>query len=322
METTVPLVSVGLPVYNGAASIERALDSLLAQDFDDFEIVICDNASEDTTAKICAARAEQDSRIRFFVNPTNVGLVGNFNRTFELSRGTYFKWAAHDDWHAPDSLSTCVDLLQANLTAVACGTGVAMFDEDGSPVGEWVPPVDLDVPEPHRRFHRLIFMLGQPHLLFGMMRSSALARTRLMQSYLGSDRTLLAELSLLGPIVKTPDILHYYTLSSATRRGYPPSVVYSFANRDRLPLRTPRLIVKHLEIVKQSEVRPRHKLLMAGSVVGRFGMRDFRRLAAELYLCAKILATRAVRWRPRGRARPGQPGSIDSAALSSTKPSA
>jgi glycosyltransferase involved in cell wall biosynthesis len=303
MEKTVPLVSVGLPVYNGAPFIERALDSLLAQDLEDFEIVICDNASEDSTAKICAARAEQDPRIRFFANPTNMGLVANFNRTFELSRGTYFKWAAHDDWHAPCSLSTCVDLLEANPTAVACGTGVAIVDEDGSPLGEWVPSVDLEIPEPHRRFHRLIFMLGQPHLLFGMMRSSALARTRLMQSYLASDRTLLAELSLLGPIVQTPDILHFYTLSSATRRDYPPSVVYSFANRDRLPLRTPRLIAKHLEIVRESEVRPSQKFLMAGSVVARFGIRDFRRLVAEAYHTARILVRRARRGHLRRTAR-------------------
>jgi glycosyltransferase involved in cell wall biosynthesis len=303
MENTTPLVSVGLPVYNGASLVERALDSLLAQDFEDFEIVICDNASEDTTAKICTGRADQDPRIRFFANTTNLGLVSNFNRTFELSRGSYFKWAAHDDWHSPRSLSTCVDLLEANPRAVACGTGVAIFDEGGNPVDEWVPSVDLAIPEPHRRFHRLIFMLGQPHLLFGMMRSSALGRTRLMQTYLGSDRTLLAELSLLGPIVHTPDILHYYTLSSPTRHGYPPSVVYSFANRDRLPLRTPRLIVKHLEIVKRSEERPYHKLLMAGSVIGRFGVRDFRRLMAEAYHTVRILALRTRRrllWRTDG----------------------
>lgn len=293
MDNTVPLVSVGLPVYNGAQFIERALDSLLAQDLDDFEIVICDNASEDTTAKICAARAEQDPRIRFFANSTNVGLVRNFNRTFELSRGRYFKWAAHDDWHAPRSLSTCVGLLEANPTAVACGTGVAIVDEDGHSLGEWIPSVDLDIPDAHRRFHRLIFMLGWPHLLFGMMRSSALARTHLMQSYLASDRTLLAELSLLGSIVQTPEILHFYTMASPTRRDYPPSVVYSFANRDRLPLRTPRLIAKHLEVVRQSEVQPRHKLVMAGSVIARFGIRDLRRLVAELYHTVRILAWRA-----------------------------
>jgi glycosyltransferase involved in cell wall biosynthesis len=300
MDKAAPLVSVGLPVYNGAQLIDRALDSLLAQDLDDFEIVICDNASEDSTAKICAARAEGDPRIRFFANETNLGLAANFNRTFELSRGTYFKWAAHDDWHAPNSLSACVELLEANPAAVACGTGVAIVDEDDDrAVGEWVPSVDLDIPEPHRRFHRLIFMLGWPHLLFGMMRSSALAHTDLMQAYLGSDRTLLAQLSLLGPIVQTPEILHYYTIASPTRRDYPPSVVYSFANRDRLPLRTPRLIVKHLEIVRDADVAPRRKVLMAGSVIGRFGIRDLRRLAAELYHSARILAGRARHGRLR-----------------------
>ena len=88
-----PLVTVGVPVYNGQRYLARALDSLLAQTFDDFEIVLCDNASEDRTAEICAAYAARDPRIRFHRNPQNLGLVRNFNRTFELAEGTYFKWA-------------------------------------------------------------------------------------------------------------------------------------------------------------------------------------------------------------------------------------
>jgi glycosyltransferase involved in cell wall biosynthesis len=295
-EGSAPLVSIGLPVYNGAACIERALDSLLGQDLDDFEIVICDNASEDATPKICAAYAARDARIRLHRNPTNVGLVANFNRTFELSRGTYFRWAAHDDWHAPDTLRTTVGLLERNPAAVACGSAVSIVDEQGRPEGIWHPTVDLDIADARRRFHRLIFMLGWPHLLFGTLRSSALGRTQLMQSYLASDRVLLAELSLLGPILHTPRTLHFYTQASTIeRRGYQPSVLYSFANRDKLPLRTARLIVKHLEVVHRSGLGPLDRAALAASVIGRFGVRDFRRLAAELYHSALILGARAVR---------------------------
>ena len=107
------------------------------------------------------------TRIQLHRNPTNVGLVANFNRTFELSRGTYFQWAAHDDWHAPDTLRTTVGLLERNPAAVACGSAVSIVDEQGRPLGVWHPTVDLDVADARQRFHRLIFMLGWPHLLFG-----------------------------------------------------------------------------------------------------------------------------------------------------------
>ena len=101
-----PLVSVGVPVYNGEATIRRALDSLLAQDMGDFEVIICDNASTDATPDIAEAYAARDDRVRLHRNPENLGLAGNFNRTVELARGPLFKWATHDDWHAPESLRT------------------------------------------------------------------------------------------------------------------------------------------------------------------------------------------------------------------------
>src|SRR5687768_698587 len=80
-----PRVSLGMPVYNGEPFIVEALDSLLAQTFEDFEIVICDNASTDGTEEICRMYAEKDERIRYFRNRTNYGYINNFNLTFRLS---------------------------------------------------------------------------------------------------------------------------------------------------------------------------------------------------------------------------------------------
>lgn len=299
MTSMPPLVSIGLPVYNGELYVARALDSLLAQDLDDFEIVICDNASQDSTAEICMAYAKRDRRVRVYSNPHNIGLAGNFNRTFDLSHGKYFKWAAHDDWHARESLRLSAALLEAHPAAVACATGVCIVDEHGTESGQWIPSVDLFTPRPHERFHRLIWTTGETHLLYGLLRSSALRQTSLMQSYLASDRTLLAELSLLGPIVHTEEILHFYTVSATARHNYRPSITYDPRNRGKLPLRTWRLIYKHLGIVRRSDLKPREKMYIAGSVLGRFGVRDFRRLAAETYHTTRILAGRAMRLRPR-----------------------
>jgi glycosyltransferase involved in cell wall biosynthesis len=289
-----PLVSVGLPVYNGEAFVARALDSLLEQDFEDFEIIICDNASHDTTYEIAASYAERDTRIRLHRNPQNLGLAGNFNRTFELSRGRYFKWAAHDDWHAPQSLRLTVQAMEENPAAVLCATGVSLVDEHGMEFDRWVPPAEMAEPEAHRRMHRLLLALGETHPMYGLIRASALGRTSLIQGYVGSDRTLLAELSLLGPFVSVPEILHFYTVSASARRSYRPSVHYDPRNAGRPPLRTWRLIHKHLDVVRRSDLTARQRLFLGRSVVRRFGIRDFRRLAAETYHAGRFVVARAT----------------------------
>src|SRR5690348_2643366 len=95
-----PRVSIGLPVYNGGRHLRAALDSLLAQTFGDFELIISDNASTDGTESICRGYAKRDDRIRYFRTKQNVGAAANFNRVFDFSRGDYFKWSGHDSVHA------------------------------------------------------------------------------------------------------------------------------------------------------------------------------------------------------------------------------
>ena len=85
--TTAPLASVGLPVYNGEAHLAKALDAVLDQDLEDFEVIVCDNASTDATADIARDYASRDARIRYHRNPRNLGLAGNFNKAFQLANG-------------------------------------------------------------------------------------------------------------------------------------------------------------------------------------------------------------------------------------------
>ena len=115
-----PAVSVGLPVYNGERYLAEAIESVLRQTFADFELVISDNASTDRTAEICRSFARADGRVRYHRNEANLGALPNFNRVFDLGRGRYFKWAAHDDVLRPELLRRCVDVLEDNRDAVVC----------------------------------------------------------------------------------------------------------------------------------------------------------------------------------------------------------
>src|SRR6516164_196463 len=109
--TSVPRLSIGLPVYNGEKYLAESLDSLLGQTFEDFELIISDNASTDSTGDICQRYAKQDSRIRYIRQPRNIGLAANHNFVIGQARGDLFKWAADDDLCARDLVRDCVDAL-------------------------------------------------------------------------------------------------------------------------------------------------------------------------------------------------------------------
>lgn len=99
-------VSIGMPVYNGEKYIQEALDSLLGQSYAQFELIISDNASTDSTEEICRLYAGKDSRIKYFRQPYNLGAAANFRFVLGKARGTYFMWAACDDKWSSDWVET------------------------------------------------------------------------------------------------------------------------------------------------------------------------------------------------------------------------
>lgn len=210
MSGQAPKVSIGLPVYNGERFLADALDSILGQTFEDFEVIVSDNASTDGTAEIAREYAARDRRIRYTQTPHNLGSGPNFNRAYELSRGRYFRWAAHDDRTAPDFLDKCVEVLDARPEVVLCHTGVAVYDEDGRLLSEPSYDLAMDVPSPSRRLAELVLAKRhQCYEVFGLIRSSTLARTRWMGCYPVGDRVLLVELALRGPFHEIPERLFF-----------------------------------------------------------------------------------------------------------------
>lgn len=111
--TTVPKVSIGMPVYNGEPFIREALDSLLAQTFTNFELIISDNASTDGTEAICREYAAMDKRIRYVRQPENRGPTANFKFVLDEAVGEYFMWAAADDRRHPDFIKIAEKVLSA-----------------------------------------------------------------------------------------------------------------------------------------------------------------------------------------------------------------
>ena len=91
----VPQITVAMPVYNGEGYVHLAIQSVLDQTYSDFELLIVDNCSTDGTLEV--VKAFSDPRIRLHVNTSNLGMVGNWNRSVELATGEYIKFLSHDD---------------------------------------------------------------------------------------------------------------------------------------------------------------------------------------------------------------------------------
>lgn len=215
-----PLVSIGLPVYNGEAYLEQALSSWCEQSFSDYELLISDNASTDRTEELCRTFAETDDRIVYHRNDRNVGAAANFNSVFHRARGEYFKWAAHDDYVAPTFLEQCLEAFVSHPAAVIAYAPPVLVDEAGQRLPyrpdrrayvdrhgkAWHvhsgTEDELASPDPIERF-RAIMEIHSIYCfeLLGLIRRHALDGSSLIASYYGSDRALLAELSLKGPFV-------------------------------------------------------------------------------------------------------------------------
>lgn len=240
-----PRLSIGLPVYNGEMFLPQAVECLLAQSFGDFEIVIGDNASTDSTQEICHDYGRRDPRIRYVRHEHNLGAVANFNRVFELSKAPLFKWAAHDDLHREAYLETCIRLLDQHPDVVLAHSGTAFVDERGKPfpfdpkAGAYVDPrTDArrkadspevgDSPSPVERFWQVLAGARWGTHCFGVIRREALFKTRLLPNFSGSDRVLLGELALLGRFKSSHELLFLrrlchngsWTFSQEELKGY------------------------------------------------------------------------------------------------------
>jgi glycosyltransferase involved in cell wall biosynthesis len=207
-----PRVSIGMPVFNGEKYLREALDSILAQTYKDFELNISDNASTDDTQNICLDYAAKDDRIHYYHNEKNIGGPNNYNRVFELSSGEYFKWAAYDDVFAPEFLEKCVNMLDKDPSIVGCYCQVGKIDQDGNFLGYYNKGLlkKTGSAKPHERFRDLLGMYYLTTPFQGVYRASLLAQTQLHGSYIGADRNLVAELSLLGRIFEIPKCLFFF----------------------------------------------------------------------------------------------------------------
>jgi len=165
---------MGMMVYNGEEFIRTALDSLLAQTYDNFEIIISDNGSTDTSPQIIQEYAARDPRIRYIQQSYNLGLIGNFNFVLEQAQqteGEYFMWTASDDWWAPTFVEKCVSILEKypNVISVFCHDFT--FSHNGGKIIDKHLPVPA-YRTPEQRLATRLLNGENPDLTYGLFRKN------------------------------------------------------------------------------------------------------------------------------------------------------
>jgi glycosyltransferase involved in cell wall biosynthesis len=205
-----PLVSVGLPVYNGVERIEAVARSVLAQDHADLELIISDNASTDGTEELCRSLAAEDPRVVYHRNPVNVGLLNNFVGALELGRGQYFRWVGDDDWLAPDCVSRGLDVFAEDPRLVLVTSQVDYTGPDGVTATAPYTGTALRSDDPVVRLTEMLRLLNESHLiidpLYGMVRREPIARIR-RRNMLREDEVYATKLALAGPWGHVPEVL-------------------------------------------------------------------------------------------------------------------
>lgn len=200
-----PLVSVVLPVYNGADTLGLAIDDILGQSFGDFELIVLDDGSRDDPAAVVAARP--DPRIRFVSHP-NRGLAATLNRGIELARGSLIARQDHDDRSLPLRLEKQVALFAADPTLTVAGTHAAIWTEAG----------------PTKRSHTPVWTSGavrfETHFASPFVHTSVMMRREAViaaglyateRERQPEDYDLWSRMARLGRMANVPEPLTIYT---------------------------------------------------------------------------------------------------------------
>ncbi len=131
-----PAISVIMGVYNGEKFLEEAICSVLSQTYEDFEFIICDDCSTDSSAQILQKFAESDSRIKLLKNDKNLGLAATLNRCIDAAQGEFLARMDCDDRCLPDRFKVQIDFLRKHPDVCAVGSDLEFIDDNGDVYGQ------------------------------------------------------------------------------------------------------------------------------------------------------------------------------------------
>jgi glycosyltransferase involved in cell wall biosynthesis len=204
------LLTVGMPVYNGARWLEESVESILSQSFSDFELFIADNASTDETEAICHRYAEADARVRYYRHPSNQGALRNYNDVFGMTTSKYFKWASCSDLCKPTLFERCIEILEAHDEVVLAYAQTVLFSSITGEERLFYQNLTLEDDAASQRIGIAFDWLeGLNNAYNGVFRRSALVNMMPYKEARGFDINLMLEMSLYGKFIEIYEPLFY-----------------------------------------------------------------------------------------------------------------
>lgn len=212
---TAPAISIGLPTYNRAETLDRAIASALGQTYGNLELIVSDNGSVDATQRLCRQWAARDPRVRYLRHESNAGPTSNFNAVISEMRGEYALLLADDDWLDPDYVERCLAELRRD-EGLAIVAGRACHWRQGRVVGQGLD-TQLDELDPVRRVRRYLREVDDNGIFYGVVRCETLQRAAPLREALGGDWLLIAGVVSTGRVGMLPSPSVHRTVGGTSR---------------------------------------------------------------------------------------------------------
>lgn len=288
-----PKISVGLPVYNGGEELVKSIESILNQNFEDFELIISDNASTDQTREIVERYLRWDKRVRYSRLESNQGITTNLRNTLGLSLSEFFIWTQHDNQWEADLLSECLPPLLKD-SSILLTFPSALITKNGQVVQTYHDPLNAMQNSAEERYLHVLSHLRLCNAFLGLFRKQPLLKTTALTSYdlyRGTDNLLLAEIALMGKIKRIDKPLLIRGMDKAGEDADNPAVIKRIDPtkiKDGLTLPIVRMAIEHLTIIARSDLpNPSKRTLFdkaQSSIKKRFGKQMEREIKRALEL--------------------------------------
>ncbi len=205
-----PKVSIVMGTYNRAHILRGAIESVLAQSFKEWELIIADDGSTDTTPALIAEWCKRDSRITYVRSNHNRGVSKNYNSAFRIAQGEYVAMIDDDDaWQDPDKLAKQINFLDNHKDYVGCGGGVIVIDAEGRELFRYIKPeTDIQIRE------KMLFS-NQMASSTTVFRLAAAQQVGWYEEEINQagDRDFWLKMGLIGKLYNFPEYFANYTMS-------------------------------------------------------------------------------------------------------------
>ena len=216
-------ISIGLPVFNGKCFISSSIDALLCQTHKNFEIIISDNSSTDSTSLICEQYAKRDSRIKYIRQKQNRGAVWNFNFVLKQAKNDFFMWNSVDDIKEPEFLKKTLTALLSNKNAVGCMSKFRYYDFPEKTSQDKInsqfrkikkkiknilrKEAIHDISGPYEKKIRLFLRKTKAEMIYGVFYTKELQQCIFDESFIGYDRAIILSLLKHGDLIVVDEVL-------------------------------------------------------------------------------------------------------------------